>query len=103
MSQVYFDTEQIKFLLYQMICGLRYIHSANILHRDLKPANLLLNSDGSLKICDFGLSRSYSRLNREYIDAKHMSKNMEYEETDSAEVAGVQIRTLQYNRLNRMN
>ena len=85
-----------------MICGLRYIHSANILHRDLKPANLLLNADGSLKICDFGLSRSYSRLNREYIDARNESRDMQYDEP-TTEVAGVPMRQLQYNRLNRVN
>ena len=29
-----------------------------VLHRDLKPSNLLLNSDCTMKICDFGLARS---------------------------------------------
>ncbi|XP_023325729.1 mitogen-activated protein kinase 1 [Eurytemora carolleeae] len=37
--------------------GLKYIHSANVLHRDLKPSNLLLNTTCDLKICDFGLAR----------------------------------------------
>ena len=46
--------------IYQILCGLKYIHSANVLHRDLKPGNLLVNADCELKICDFGLPRGYS-------------------------------------------
>src|SRR5579862_6061371 len=46
--------------IYQVLCGLKYIHSANVLHRDLKPGNLLVNADCELKICDFGLARGYS-------------------------------------------
>lgn len=46
--------------VYQILCGLKYIHSANVLHRDLKPGNLLVNADCELKICDFGLARGYS-------------------------------------------
>ncbi|WFC95174.1 mitogen-activated protein kinase [Malassezia brasiliensis] len=45
--------------IYQTLCGLKYIHSANVLHRDLKPGNLLVNADCELKICDFGLSRGF--------------------------------------------
>jgi len=46
--------------IYQTLCGLKYIHSANVLHRDLKPGNLLVNADCELKICDFGLARGYT-------------------------------------------
>ncbi|TVU12454.1 hypothetical protein EJB05_46102, partial [Eragrostis curvula] len=54
-------TEQhFKYFLYQILRGLKYIHSANVLHRDLKPSNLLLNSNCDLKICDFGLARPIS-------------------------------------------
>lgn len=42
----------------QILRGLKYIHSANVLHRDLKPSNLLLNATCDLKICDFGLART---------------------------------------------
>ncbi|KAG5561004.1 hypothetical protein RHGRI_004131 [Rhododendron griersonianum] len=45
------------YFLYQILRGLKYIHSANVLHRDLKPSNLLLNANCDLKICDFGLAR----------------------------------------------
>lgn len=50
--------EHVRLFLYQLIRGLKYIHSANVVHRDLKPSNLLINiEDLSLKIGDFGLSR----------------------------------------------
>lgn len=48
----------ISTLLYNLLVGLRYLHSAGIYHRDLKPANCLVNQDCSVKICDFGLSRA---------------------------------------------
>ncbi|KAK9822048.1 hypothetical protein WJX74_003169 [Apatococcus lobatus] len=49
--------EHHQFFLYQMLRGLKYIHTAKVFHRDLKPKNILANSDCKLKICDFGLAR----------------------------------------------
>lgn len=49
--------EHSQYFLYQILRGLKYIHSANVIHRDLKPSNLLINSNCDLKICDFGLAR----------------------------------------------
>merc|ERR1712179_802075 len=49
--------EHIKYFIYQILRGMKYIHSAGVLHRDLKPSNILLNSTCALKICDFGLAR----------------------------------------------
>jgi RIO-like serine/threonine protein kinase len=43
--------------LMQVLRGLKYIHSANVLHRDLKPSNLIVNANCDLAICDFGLAR----------------------------------------------
>jgi mitogen-activated protein kinase 1/3 len=45
------------YFTYQILRGLKYIHSANVIHRDLKPSNVLLNTNCDLKICDFGLAR----------------------------------------------
>nr|GEX87801.1 mitogen-activated protein kinase 3 [Tanacetum cinerariifolium] len=50
--------EHCQYFLYQLLRGLKYIHSANVIHRDLKPSNLLLNANCDLKICDFGLART---------------------------------------------
>lgn len=55
------SSEHIRFFLFQILRGLKYIHSANVLHRDLKPSNLLISEDCELKICDFGLSRVVDR------------------------------------------
>jgi len=57
-SNQYMANEHIQFILYQILLGLKYIHSANVIHRDLKPANVLIScSDCTTKIADFGLSR----------------------------------------------
>ena len=52
--------------VYQILCGLKYIHSANVLHRDLKPQNLLIDKDGNLKLADFGLARAFGVPLRSY-------------------------------------
>ena len=49
--------EHARYFLYQILRGLKHIHSANVLHRDLKPSNLLVNEDCELKIGDFGMAR----------------------------------------------
>lgn len=43
--------------MWQLLCGLKYMHSAGIVHRDIKPSNLLVNRASDLCICDFGLAR----------------------------------------------
>uniref|UniRef100_A0A5S6QUL0 Stress-activated protein kinase JNK n=1 Tax=Trichuris muris TaxID=70415 RepID=A0A5S6QUL0_TRIMR len=56
--QMVLDHERMSYLLYQMLCGIRHLHAAGIIHRDLKPSNIVVKSDCSLKILDFGLARS---------------------------------------------
>ena len=49
--------EFVQYFVYQILRGLKYIHSAHVIHRDLKPSNLLVNAQCDVKICDFGLAR----------------------------------------------
>lgn len=51
--------DHVKLFLYQILRGVKYLHSAGIIHRDIKPGNLLVNSNCLLKICDFGLARVF--------------------------------------------
>ena len=47
-----------KSLIYQIICGVEYLHGAGgrIAHRDIKPGNILFTEDGCVKIIDFGIA-----------------------------------------------
>lgn len=57
-SPVQFLEFHVRSLMYQILCGVKYTHSAGVIHRDLKPGNILVSSQGVLKICDFGLARA---------------------------------------------
>jgi mitogen-activated protein kinase 7 len=43
--------QHFQYFIYQILRGLKWMHSANILHRDLKPGNLLVNADCELRVC----------------------------------------------------
>ncbi|XP_061366564.1 cyclin-dependent kinase G-2-like [Gastrolobium bilobum] len=61
-----FSIGEIKSLMMQLLQGVKYLHDNWVLHRDLKTSNILLNKDGELKICDFGLSRQYGSSPKPY-------------------------------------
>ena len=58
MENAILPEDQIIVIIYNLLCAVRFIHSANILHRDLKPSNILIDDLSNVHICDFGLSRA---------------------------------------------
>ncbi|KAF8445231.1 kinase-like domain-containing protein [Terfezia claveryi] len=56
---------QVRIIMYQLLCGVRWIHSAGIIHRDIKPSNILVQ-DGQVKICDFGSAHESSSIGTEF-------------------------------------
>jgi len=52
------EEDHKRYIIYQLLKSILFIHSSNVVHRDLKPENLLLNTSCQLKVADFGLARS---------------------------------------------
>jgi serine/threonine protein kinase len=52
--------ETVRVIAKQLVKALHYLHSHRIIHRDMKPQNVLIGSNGTLKLCDFGFARSMS-------------------------------------------
>lgn len=55
----YMDAQTARSLMLQLLRGLSFCHTHHVLHRDLKPQNLLINTNGTLKLADFGLARAF--------------------------------------------
>jgi len=62
----------VRSYLFQTLQGIRACHAHRILHRDLKPQNLLIDSNGRLKLADFGLSRGYDFPVRDRVYSKEV-------------------------------
>ena len=68
LSSAPLNAANVKYLMFQLLRGIRYLHMAGVLHRDLKPSNILVDSRCSLKICDFGLARAAFREETNNVD-----------------------------------
>ncbi|CAG8908245.1 unnamed protein product [Penicillium egyptiacum] len=61
----------IQFFTYQLLRGLKFIHSAGVIHRDLKPSNILIKDNCDLKICDFGLAGEQDHQMTGYVSTRY--------------------------------
>lgn len=57
-KSIEFNEDHVLTILYNTLCAINFLHTANIMHRDIKPANILVDIDCQVKLCDFGLSRT---------------------------------------------
>ena len=77
-STTFLGSEHVKLIMYNLFCGIEYLHSCQIIHRDLKPGNILINEDLSIKICDFSISRSLCGLRALEFDFGNWMRRQSY-------------------------
>ena len=86
-----FSLEWIRFYIAELVVALEDLHSKNIIHRDIKPENILIDSEGHIKLTDFGISRileknekaktmvgTYSYMAPEIIDGNPYDKTVDW-------------------------
>ncbi|NXR59979.1 CDKL2 protein, partial [Rhadina sibilatrix] len=62
------DYDRVRKYLFQIIRGIAFCHSHNIIHRDIKPENILVSQSGVVKLCDFGFARPLAGSGEVYTD-----------------------------------
>ncbi|EDL88599.1 rCG60457, isoform CRA_a [Rattus norvegicus] len=62
------DYQVVQKYLFQIINGIGFCHSHNIIHRDIKPENILVSQSGVVKLCDFGFARTLAAPGEVYTD-----------------------------------
>uniref|UniRef100_A0A9J2P3C0 Protein kinase domain-containing protein n=1 Tax=Ascaris lumbricoides TaxID=6252 RepID=A0A9J2P3C0_ASCLU len=87
-----------KFIIYQLLRALKYIHSASVIHRDLKPGNLALTADCDLSVLDFGQARTLNTddtaLSAYVMTRWYRSPEVIYWKIDSYDTQGIETRKL---------
>jgi mitogen-activated protein kinase 1/3 len=68
-SELQFSGEHMLIIMYNALCSLNFLHTANIMHRDIKPANVLMDENCGVIYCDFGLARTLIKPNYPDMDA----------------------------------
>ncbi|KAL0489058.1 mitogen-activated protein kinase MAPK [Acrasis kona] len=57
-NRIQLSSHHIQFVMFQLLSAIQHLHNSDVLHRDIKPENILLNSNCTLRLCDFGLARA---------------------------------------------
>jgi serine/threonine protein kinase len=79
------SSSHVLVILYNFLCSLNFLHSAGIIHRDIKPSNILIDSNCTLKICDFGLSRIELASNSESSSNSGSTRSLTFDTTSCQE------------------
>ena len=103
-SGKHLEETQVKSIVYDILCGLAYLHKSKIIHRDLKPGNILVNNDCTIQICDFGLARSMDGIYRKetIVDEEQPEEGVTVNQENSEMDSGLDVKPSPSNDSNQL-
>ena len=64
---VFINESEISAIIYMVLISLVYIHKNNLIDRDIKGRNILVDKEGSIKLCDFGICKPFHKNNMKHL------------------------------------
>ena len=87
-SNIFINEIEISSIIYMVLQSLVFIHKLNLVVRDIKGRNILVDKEGNIKLCDFGICKTYHKNNMKHIRggspywmAPEVLKKEEYDQT----------------------
>ena len=66
-KDVFINELEISAIIYMVLISLVYIHKNNLIDRDIKGRNILVDKEGSIKLCDFGICKPFHKNNMKHL------------------------------------
>ena len=66
-KNIFINELEISAIIYMVLKSLVFIHKNNLIDRDIKGRNILVDNDGNIKLCDFGICKSYHKNNMRHL------------------------------------
>jgi len=82
-DSIAFSVQNIVLIVQQLLSGLQYTHSKDVVHRDIKPANIILLNKNEIKITDFGIAEILVNANRRKKIEKKEKQKKEKQKKDT--------------------
>ena len=64
---IFINESEISAIIYMVLISLVYIHKNNLIDRDIKGRNILVDKEGSIKLCDFGICKPFHKNNMKHL------------------------------------
>lgn len=97
-SPIYLQNIHIQHIMYNILLGIKYLHSAQMLHGNLNPSDVLINEDCSVKICNFKLDVTAFNDYNNFVENREEENNQKSSKVEEESKEKVNIKPKRYNK-----